>query len=375
MEDKIKRQKIMERDRFTYEEKIRFAAKSDDRCCHCGKKVHIGYGATVEHFIPLSQGGTNRDINMIMLCEDCNKTKNSFIYRPEDYLIYLKEEHLEKLKGYFNSYINSFEFVNRDNLLACDRYKVWVNTMPEQMYFSMRRHKSKKNAYNIIKKCSVPLWVKRATYDDVDKLTEYYIKYLKKYDCLDSEKAAKINIQFWISFGCIYYIERNDNIESFITVMVTKANDRVLMKEDKIDYFFNVNVFTYYSNDYALTLGYNLSRQIPRYLCDEQGLSQIPIKYSVVAKDTLSGEICDGGYVRKEDKFLSAFMVLYEGEAEDLPLLVQDETLKKFFQRFDKIKEERLKTWFAIHGEKPYKWMMRELELEGEDDDKEENNI
>lgn len=363
MGDMIKRQKIMERDHFTYEEKARFAAKSDNKCCHCGREVHIGYGATVEHFIPLSQGGTNRDINMIMLCEDCNKAKDNFIYRPEDYLLYLKEEHLEKLKGYFESYINSFDFVNRGNLLACDRYKVLVNTMPENMYASIQRKKRKINNEHIMKKCSVPLWVKRATYKDADKLTEYYIRYLKKYHCLDSEESAKINIQFWISFGCIYYIERNNNIESFITVMVTKANGRVYIDDDQIDYYLTVNVFTYYTSDYALTLGYNLSRQIPRYLSDEQNLSQIPIKYCVIAEDKLSNDICDGGYICESDRFLSSFMILYDGEKENLPSLKEDENLNKFFKRFDKIKEERLKVWFEIHGEKPYNWMIQELEL------------
>lgn len=375
MEDKIKRQKIMERDRFTYEDKLRFAAKSDDRCCHCGKKVHIGYGATVEHFVPLSQGGTNREINMVMLCEDCNKNKGSFIYRPEDYLLYLKKEHLDKLQGYFDSYINSFDFVNRDNLLACDRYKVWINTMPEQTYYAMKARKRRKGQADIMKKCSVPLWVKRATYDDIDKLTEYFIKYLKKYNCLDSEESAKINIQFWISFGCIYYIERNGNIESFVTVTITKANGHVFLNDDKLDYYLTVNVFTYYSNEYALTLGYNLSRQIPRYLSDEQNLKQIPIKYCVIADDTLSSEICDGGSIYRGDRFVSSFMVLYDGEKNDLPSLIEDKELKKFFQRFDEIKEERLKVWFAIHGEKPYEWMMRELELKESEDTEDNDNI
>ena len=369
----LKRQKIMERDRFTYADKKKLAEKSNGLCCHCGHKVTVGYDATVEHFVPLSQGGTNRDINMVLLCEDCNKTKSNLIYRPNDYLTYLKEEHLEKLNGYFDSYIKSFDFVNRDNLLACDRYKVWVQSMPEEMYYSLLRRKGKKSQ-DIMKRCSSPLWVKRATYDDVDKLTEYYIRYLKKYNCLDSEDSAKVNIQFWISFGCIYYIERNDNIESFITVMVTKANGRVYMDQDPLDYFLTVNVFTYYSNDYALTLGYNLSRQIPKYLSSEQNLKQIPVKYCVIADDKLSTEICNGGSLYHGDRFLSSFLVLYDGQKQDLPPLVEDQNLKQFFAKFEKIKEERLKAWFSIHGEQPYAWMLEELELEELQEESEETN-
>lgn len=372
MSDLIKRQKIMEREVFSYEDKVKFASKSDNRCCHCGKKVFTGYGATVEHFIPISKGGTNRDINMVMLCEDCNQEKGNFIYRPDDYLLYLKQEHLDKLNGYFESYINSFDFVNRDNLLACDRYKVWVNTIPETMYRSIKGRRGKKN-HDMLQKCSVPMWVKKATYDDVDKLTEYYIKYLKKYHCLDSEKSAKVNIEFWITFGCIYYIEKNNEIKAFVTVSVTKANDHVYLDDDTIDHFLTINIFSYYSNEYALTLAWNLSRQIPRYICQEQGISQIPVKYCVIGEDSLCGELCEGGVIYKGDRFTSSFMILYDGNREDLPELTEDKDLTKFFERFVQINKKRFDIWFEVHGEETYEWMIRELELEKNEEENEDS--
>jgi len=365
MKEKIKRQKIVDRDNFTYEEKQLLAAKSDERCCHCGKKVYIGYGATVEHFIPISQGGTNRDINMVMLCKDCNKEKGNFIYRPEDYLTYLKKEHLVKLQGYFDSYISSFDFINRDNLLACDRYRVFVNPIPEKIQYPVKRKNKVKD--DIVKKCSIPLWVKKATMEDVDKLTEYFIKYLKKYDCLDSKEAARINIQFWITFGCIYYIERNNNIDSFITVTVTKSNGRVMLNDDVLDHYLTINAFTYYSNDYALSVGYNLLMQIPKFLFNEQGFKQIPIKYSVIKTDPLSIDVCKNGALHSEGRFIASFMILHEDEKKNLIPLIKDQGLKKFFQRFDEIKEEKLREWFTIHGDTPYEWMMQELELDKKD--------
>ena len=98
-------------------------------------------------------------------------------------------------------------------------------------------------------------------------------------------------------------------------------------------------------------------------------MKQIPVKYCVIAEDTLSGEICDGGAIYKGDRFISSFMILYDGDKDELPPLIEDKELKKFFQRFDEVKEERLKVWFAIHGKEPYEWMMRELELEEESED------
>jgi hypothetical protein len=68
-------------------------------------------------------------------------------------------------------------------------------------------------------------------------------------------------------------------------------------------------------------------------------------------------------------------MVLYDGEKNDLPSLIEDKELKRFFQRFDEVKEERLKVWFAVHGEEPYEWMMRELELEESEDTEDNDNV
>ena len=88
MDKKLKVDRYFERDRLTWEEKHAIALKSNDCCCHCGKKVffsNIGE-ATVDHFIPLDRGGSNRDINMIMMCEDCNHDKGRKIMGNDPHL-------------------------------------------------------------------------------------------------------------------------------------------------------------------------------------------------------------------------------------------------------------------------------------------------
>ena len=369
MSDKIKRQKIMEREYFSYEEKANFALKSDNRCCHCGKKVFINYGATVEHFIPLSKGGTNRDINMIMLCQECNEKKDNFIYNPDDYLLYLKEEHMEKIRGYFDSYIKSFDFINRDNLLACDRYKISIVPMAEGLHDILTSKYNKKKRYKNIKQIlnnkSKNFWMKRATMNDSDKLTAYFIKYLKKYDSLDSEYAARINIEFWLTFGCIYYIEVNNEIKVFVTVSVTKANNRVTIGKEKIDYFLTINIFSYYSTDNAYTIALNLSREIPERLCKEQGLLQMPVRYRVLNEDTLRYDLLDGA-IYNNPSFTESFMILYDGKSggiDALPPISKDEKLNDFFKKFGKINQEKLEDWFSIHETDVYEWMLNELFL------------
>lgn len=376
MSDMIKRQKIVEREYFSYEEKQRIAKKSDDRCCHCGKKVFTNYGATVEHFIPLDKGGTNRDINLIMLCEECNKKKNNFIYDPDDYLIYLKKEHMDKIKGYFDSYIRSFDFVNRDNLLACDRYRVYVNTMPDEVFYNlMNRKKNRKKAIELIKKSDIPMWVKRATMDDLDKLTDYYIKYLKRYDCLDSENAARINIEFWLTFGCIYYVENHGDIKAFVTIMVTKTNDKVYVEEDSIDYFLTINVFCYYSTRMATDIAYGLARHVPRHIEKEQGLRQIPVKYCVLENDRISEEICGDGAVFHGDRFIFTFLVLFDRDRSSLPKIKDDKNLQAFFHKFAKINQMKADEWFKKHGGESYDWLINELELLDFNYDEEEEDV
>ena len=366
MSSTIKRQKIVEREKFNNDEKIAIARKSADKCCCCGKTVFFGYGATVEHFVPLSKGGTNRSINLVMLCSDCNQKKGDFIYWPDDYLSFIKEPYLNELKGYFNSYIKSFDFVNRDNLLACDRYKVFVapNENIERKALTISNKKKRDQYMNILKKKSMNLWVKRASLNDVDKLTEYYIKYLKKYNCLDAEEAARINIEFWINFGCIYYVEKHNEIKSFITITVTDSNDKVFMNGDPIKNFLTINVFSYYDTEMSLTLAYNLSRQIPKYLCSEQNLVQLPVQFGCLKYDKLCTDICSGGTTSSNERFMYSFIVLCDtNKIETLPNIAEDENLNNFFNRFANVNRDKIDDWFKNHDSETYEWMLEELAL------------
>lgn len=374
--DKIKRQKIAEREKLDYEEKRHIAAKSDDRCCHCGKKVFFGYGATVEHFVPLSKGGTNRDINLIMLCDNCNQAKNNYIYSPWDYVNYLNEKDFEKLCNYFESYIKSFDFVNRGNLLACDRYLVNVVMVSPIMY---NRHRNKKKRMEIMQKASLQHIVKRATPDDTDNLVEYFIKYLKKYDCLDSEEAARLNIMFWMHFGCIYFIEKDNDIKAFITVTVTESNNQVIVEGKNKDNtfikkFLTINVFSYYSTDYSITLAYNLSREIPKYILREQELQQLPVRICAIKADSITPDICSGGVIYDEGRFLNSFLLLYDGSIDDvnnLPRVDKDKKLDEFFDKFSSVNSEKMEEWFKIHNHETIDWMLREICFRPEEDTEE----
>lgn len=132
----MNREKIVERANFTNEEKEDVLKKSMGICAHCGKPIYIGYQFSVDHYIPLTKGGVNRSYNLIPLCKECNKKKDDKIFEPEEYLPYLKEKPMEQLKGYYESYVKSFNFVSRNNYLALDSlYSFDICAYPEHDVF------------------------------------------------------------------------------------------------------------------------------------------------------------------------------------------------------------------------------------------------
>lgn len=201
----MKRERIQDRDYFSYEEKCEISNKSHDRCCHCGKLAYWNYGATVDHFIPLHKGGTNRKINLIMLCEDCNKEKDDKIM-DITYCRYLDDKYKEELAGYLDSYIISFDYINRNSIFACDEYSVIL--LNDTYYRAAVKNKKLRS-----RQMGITYKLKKATWGDFDKMCAYFKKYCQKYDCFASDEAVEVNISFWLQFGCIYYLERSGEVQ------------------------------------------------------------------------------------------------------------------------------------------------------------------
>ena len=59
-------------------------------CYYCGRKVKP-QELTMDHKIPLSQGGTSERINIVPACKECNKKKKYLLpWEWEEYLKSLK---------------------------------------------------------------------------------------------------------------------------------------------------------------------------------------------------------------------------------------------------------------------------------------------
>lgn len=273
---------------YSFDEKRSISAKSNDCCCHCGKYAWWGYGATVDHFIPLYKGGTNRFINLVMLCKDCNREKDDKVV-DIGYLGYLKDEYKKQLYNYQQAYIKSLDYVGRNRIFALDEYSIPVaNQASFNNYRKGKSNKIKGQVYVF----------KKATMNDFKKLVDYYTKYLKKHDSYGGEENVMTNIMIWLKFGCIYYLEKNGEVAIMLpcTVKYIKNDWKYANKEirgkhgeyyDDMSYVLNMYVFTYYSTDLMKTLSMHIVPHMVNYLLKEQGLVSIPVDINVLNDDKM----------------------------------------------------------------------------------------
>jgi len=68
-------------ERKAISEKIRYQVFSRDnfRCRACGRSADNGIKLTVDHIRPVDWGGTNDILNLLTLCEECNRGKKAWV--------------------------------------------------------------------------------------------------------------------------------------------------------------------------------------------------------------------------------------------------------------------------------------------------------
>ena len=348
----IKREKFFDRDMFTYDEKVEISKKSDNKCCHCGKECYINFGATVDHFVPLSKGGTNRPYNLIMLCEKCNQEKNNRIIDPENYLKFLNEKDKRKLTDYFDSYLMSFDFIDRRNLLACDEYEIQICP---PVPFDLKH--IKKNS-PITK--GITYYLRKAIPADEDKVIEFFTECLRKHKKLDSERSAILNIKFWLRFGCIYYMERDNNIVGMacITMQETKGE----ISEDGVNKSLVILCVNKYSTRAAVNAMEVLTRVIPDYIMKEQNLRQIPVNIQFLIGDTSGYRVLNriSRKVYTTSDVAEVFIIATNKKMKPTDLPYKDETLVKFFSKFKDVEKE-IDKWIINNEAQDIYWMKSEI--------------
>ena len=201
------REKIEDRRFFTIDEKIQLLNKTDFRCAHCGKK--LGYsGVTIDHAIPISKAGTNDDINIIPLCEKCNKEKGNLIIPPEYYYFYLRKEYLKDLIEAYEEYLGNVDYLSENNFLPIDYYSFASNSadiiLNDKSYVN-----SPKRVYLI-----------KSQKREMSEVYSTYLKYFSKNKVrlTEFDKKALLNeIDNWYRHGAIYTLR---NVQGDIVLVI-----------------------------------------------------------------------------------------------------------------------------------------------------------
>lgn len=66
----------------------------DARCLYCDTQLTLN-NATADHIIPISEGGNNCQVNLVVCCKDCNNERGNL-----DFKYYLSKKNIVKLKNF-----------------------------------------------------------------------------------------------------------------------------------------------------------------------------------------------------------------------------------------------------------------------------------
>lgn len=204
-----KRRKVTDRKELSIEEKDRILEKSDRQCCHCGKRIEIGGQFTVEHIIPIAQGGTNDDANMVALCKSCNESKSSrmvsLLWYP-----YLKREFYNESKEYVDAYHKAHGKVGINYF---DKYDIipfsYLNLSRSGMMFPG------------VSECY------KAYYSDLDDIYRFYLRYCRDMLIGYSKDDVKSFITSCFQYGAIYFTrERYGDIACVLPLVPMRYGKR-----------------------------------------------------------------------------------------------------------------------------------------------------
>lgn len=344
MTDKEKRHQVENREEFTQSQRDAIAAKSDNKCAWCGKKVYFKYGGTVDHYIPLRKGGTNDPVNLVLMCEACNQKKASLIVPPYLGARHLKDEEYAKLDDWFDQYIDSYEYLSRGNLLACDMYAIDIY-LPQVLSAGIKQVKKGKFPSALARQM-ITCILQRVYPKDEDRILDYYIRYLKRYKVPYDDETAQKNIEFWMRFGAIYFIERQGEIQLMLTIVMNKHH------------YFYLNLFPFYSNDMAANLCNNTIRHLGKALLKEQHIPVVNLFVAMLNADTLTDYFFQYPHRHAIDDVTSGVCYKIQGQDFDGD---EQEALKSFYNKFSDV-EQYVQNYLDEYDTEGYlKWMAEEV--------------
>lgn len=195
---------------FDTETRERVLKKSKCKCAKCGKELNITT-MTIDHIIPLSKGGTNKEYNLIAMCKKCNKEKGSSVFKPSDYYKGIPKYLLPKLDKMFDEYMYGEDFFSWSNLFKQDIITIETDIT----------HKPSRRC---MKTYTVKSKFQKAYYKDLNDIYEYLLYYYSVYkDKLYNKWYIKRLVSAVFTYGCWYFIRSGDSIKFLVGFTICRT--------------------------------------------------------------------------------------------------------------------------------------------------------
>lgn len=195
---------------FDTETRERVLRKSKCKCAKCGKELDMR-NMTVDHIIPLSKGGTNKEYNLIAMCKKCNKEKGSLVFKPSDYYKGIPKYLLPKLDKMFDEYMYGEDFFSWSNLFKQDVITIETEVTHKPSRRCMKTYKVKSK-------------FQKAYYKDLNDIYEYLLYYYSVYkDKLYDKWYIKKLVSAVFTYGCWYFIRSGDRIKFLVGFTICKT--------------------------------------------------------------------------------------------------------------------------------------------------------
>lgn len=225
---------------FSWKEKEEALSKSKHKCAHCGKSL-TKETCTVEHVVPLSRGGSNDSVNLVALCEKCNKEKGSKMVVPEEYYRHLVKSEIKAVQSYFNNYCDEVDWFRCNNLFMYDK----VSCNVERYVFGTK-----------FKPIKAPVRVDavKAVYSDLDEIYMFLLDYAQEYLDDDFIHNLKEMMTHVFTYGCFYYTRNRSTGKINMVIQFEYGVGHNV--EGNTSYLFELQIHIYIDKSIELPLFY-----------------------------------------------------------------------------------------------------------------------
>lgn len=191
------RARVEERTPFPWTVKEPLLKETGGKCAHCGAPLDRYTNLSVDHFIPLSKGGSNSPENLTVLCDDCNLEKADMILPPIGWYPYLCHTKKKMLQERLKKYMRETDYLAEDCLMPMDTFRIEAPVTTKKTF-----------AGGGYKQLRIPVYIHGTKMTDDDAFA-WLMEYRRHLQWRDAEGTVKHPSEFMAP----YYLLKKGDIE------------------------------------------------------------------------------------------------------------------------------------------------------------------